>query len=473
MTPTDPRSADPRSADTRSAAVARRRLDVGGLWRSTTARARALLVVGVVLVLAGLVLRMTDLTRAGLFVVALPLAAAAVVTRARLRVACARHSDPPLAVAGSAVEVVLTLTNRSLVPTGALHLEDQMPRHLDGQARFTLAGLASQESRAVVYRLADVRRGRYVTGPLRIRIDDPFGLVEVVRSFTGRSEVLVTPKVEALSAPGPAVAWDVGDNAGSRSVGALGAEDASIREYRHGDDLRKIHWRSTARTGSPMVRQDERPWQGRVTVVADTRRAAHATAPEPADGPAVDLRDRDSLEWAVSAVASIADRMLASSRDTGLLYEQGTGDALPVRAGVGSTREVAERLAELTPSARSGFDRLVAAAQAAARESVIVAVLGELDRESLDALLAVSRAGRRSAGTLIAVLLDVEGWRSGTGPGDPASRRTEDAAARLAAEGWTVAVAHRGESVSEVWDRMLRAGGAGRFDVDAVRTVRW
>lgn len=456
----------------RSAAVARRRLDLGGLWRSTTTRARALLVAGGVLLLAGLVLRVTDLTRVGLFVAVLPLVAAAVVTRARLRVACARHSDPPVAVAGTAVEVVLTLTNRSIVPTGALHLEDQMPAHLDGQARFTLAGLGSQESRAVVYRLSDVRRGRYVTGPLRIRIDDSFGLVEVVRSFTGRSEVLVTPKVEALSAPGPAVAWDVGDNAGSRSVGALGAEDASIREYRHGDDLRKIHWRSTARTGTPMVRQDERPWQGRVTVVIDSRREAHGIAPVH-DGDVPELRERDSLEWAVSAGASIADRMLASSRDTGLLYDTGTGTALPVRAPVGSSREVAEHLAELTPSARNQLDHLVSAAQAAARESVIVAVLGELDRTSLDALLAVSRAGQRAGGTLLAVLLDVESWRRGTRAGERTGRATDDAGARLRAEGWTVAIARHGESVSAVWDRMLRTGEGGRFDVDTVRAVRW
>ena len=460
------------SPETRSAAVARRHLDLGGLWRSTTARARALLVVGIVLLLAGLVLRVTDLVRVGVFIAVLPLVAAVVVTRARLRVACSRHSDPPLAIAGSAVEVVLTLTNRSLVPTGALQLEDQMPPHLDGQARFTLAGLGSQESRAVVYRLADVRRGRYVTGPLRIRIDDPVGLVEVVRSFTGRSEVLVTPKVEALSAPGPAVAWDVGDNAGSRSVGALGAEDASIREYRHGDDLRKIHWRSTARTGTPMVRQDERPWQGRVTVVVDSRRAAHGIAPV-VDGDTPELRERDSLEWAVSAAASVADRMLASSRDTGLLYEHGSGGDLPVRAPVTNAREVAGRLAELTPSSRGELDRLVAAAQAAARESVIVAVLGELDRTSLDALLAVSRSGRRAGGTLLAVLLDVDSWRTAARLGDPTGGNADDAAARLQAEGWTVAVARRGESVSTVWDRLLRIGGAGRFDVDAVRTVRW
>lgn len=455
--------------------AARRRLDVRGAWHNLTTRGRALLAVGVVLVVVGLALGVVDVTRAGLLVLVLPLVAVAVVTRARLRIACARHSDPPLAVAGSSVEVVLTLTNRSMVPTGALHLEDQMPEHLEGQARFTLAGLAGQESRAVVYRLTDVRRGRYVTGPLRIRIDDPFGLVDVVRGFTGRSEVLVTPKVEPLSAPGPALAWDVGDNAGSRSVGSHGAEDASIREYRHGDDLRKIHWRSTARTGTPMVRQDERPWQGRVTVLLDSRRVAHAESPtldaaaDTAADTALDLRQRDSLEWAVSAAASIADRMLASGRDTGLLTDLGT--EAPLRVGVGSPAEVASHLATLTASGRPDLTRLLTAASAAVRESVIVAVLGDLDRTSLDALLTTSRNASRVSGSLVAVLLDVEGWRKGRRPEDvTAGGRVDHAAAQLEAEGWTVAVARHGEDVSTVWDRALRSGSA-RTGIDAVRAV--
>ena len=64
----------------------------------------------------------------------------------------------------------------------------------------------------------------------------------------------------------------------------------ALRDYVVGDDLRRVHWPSTARHDELMVRQDEMPWQGRATVLLDVRRAAHTAA---------------SLELAVSAAASV------------------------------------------------------------------------------------------------------------------------------------------------------------------------
>jgi len=50
---------------------------------------------------------------------------------------------------------------------------------------------------------------------------------------------------------------------------------ASVREHRHGDDLRKVHWRATARSGELMVRLEERPWRAQATLLLDTRTRAH------------------------------------------------------------------------------------------------------------------------------------------------------------------------------------------------------
>ena len=80
-----------------------------------------------------------------------------------------------------------------------------------------------------------------------------------------------------------------------QQVAVTGDEFYALREYNLGDDLRRVHWPSSARHDELMVRQDEVPWHGRLTLLLDSRLAA-ATA-SPASTPFDDL---------VSAAASIS-----------------------------------------------------------------------------------------------------------------------------------------------------------------------
>jgi uncharacterized protein (DUF58 family) len=104
----------------------------------------------------------------------------------------------------------------------------------------------------------------------------------------------VVPAVHPLPLIKLGGAWESGGERVSRSVAIRGDDDAATREYRNGDDLRKVHWRSTARVGKLMVRREERPWQARATLLLDTRADSHR-----GDGPG------SSFEWAVSAIASV------------------------------------------------------------------------------------------------------------------------------------------------------------------------
>ena len=58
-------------------------------------------------------------------------------------------------------------------------------------------------------------------------------------------------------------------------VALHGEDDVSIRAYRDGDDLRRIHWPATAKTGDLMVRQEDRPARRRAVVVLDSRASGH------------------------------------------------------------------------------------------------------------------------------------------------------------------------------------------------------
>ena len=82
---------------------------------------------------------------------------------------------------------------------------------------------------------------------------------------------------------------------------AAGDDDVIPRAYRDGDELRRVHWRSTARYGELMVRREEQRWQDRAVLILDSRRSAHIGS-----GPS------SSFEFAVSAAASIGVHLARS-----------------------------------------------------------------------------------------------------------------------------------------------------------------
>lgn len=431
---------------------------MAGFRAGFTTRASCLIAAGATAVLCGVLLGVVDLVRAGVLALAIPVAAAVVVYRSRVRIANRRSADPARAAAGSAVNIHLAITNRSLLPTGALLLEDQLPQQLSGRARFVVPGLASREERTVSYRMPELARGRYRAGPLRIRLTDPFHMVDVVRSFTATTDFIVTPVVEPLPSVEPPRSYDIGDNAGSHSIGTHGADDASTREYRTGDDLRKIHWRSSARTGSLMVRQEERPWQGQSTLLLDLRAGAHAAA-LPGDEPR-DARQRSSLEWAISAVASIGSHLMLTGREVSLLGDLASGQRVRLDGPI----PLSDHLAGVRAAPQTDLASIGGQARTAARDSALIAVLGMLDPISLRSL-----ADAHPRGTSIpafALLLDSRTWR------DPAAPPNPDCAASarvLSASGWRVVVVRRGDSTPQAWQSLLHVRSVGSASVGAAR----
>ncbi|WP_375493394.1 DUF58 domain-containing protein [uncultured Jatrophihabitans sp.] len=416
-----------------------------------TTRGTCLLAAGATAVLCGLLFGQSDLVRAGVLAAAVPCAAAVVVHRSRVGIANSRNVEPADVSAGHPVTVRLTIINRSALRSGTLMLEDTLPRQVRGRARFVLDPLAAREERPVTYRIPRLARGRYRVGPLRVRLTDPFRMVDLTRSFTAYDDFVVTPVVDPLPAVEPPRGDDLGDSAGSRSVGSHGADDQSTREYRTGDDLRKIHWRSSARTGALMVRQEERPWQGQATVVLDTRAAAHVGD---ASGSDDDPRTTDSFEWAVSAAASIATHAIASGRRVGIVDRL----TLPQPLHVGDPRAVARRLSDATRDERGDLAQISALLRSAAQESTLIAVLGRIDAAALRALLA-ARAGGHSSPAL-AVLLDTETWTmsdelAGAPRTEPTPSTATTAAAALRAAGWRVSVVRCGDTTAQAWQLLL------------------
>ncbi|MFN2626730.1 MAG: DUF58 domain-containing protein, partial [Mycobacteriales bacterium] len=347
---------------------------------------------------------------------------------------------PPRVPVGHPAQVEVRLHNVSRLPTSVLLVEDELSYTLGSRPRFVLDRVEAGGRRVVRYPVRADVRGRYRIGPLTVRLADPFGLCELRRAFATVDELVVTPIVSPLPATGLGGEWAGGGETQARQVASAGEDDASTREYRHGDDLRKVHWKSTARTGELMVRREEQPWQSRATLVLDTRRHTHY-----GDGPG------SSFEWAVSAAASLGVHLAGGGYT--LRFVTDTGLDVPAPTPGSADGVLLNELAVIQPSSAGSLSTAAGLLRRGGGEGLIVAVLGLLTPEEA---MVIGRL-RHTASACIAVLVDSASWGS-MGPRDRAEAAAAlDASATLLREaGWRVLVARHGTTLASLWPQAAR-----------------
>ncbi|MFF1352527.1 DUF58 domain-containing protein [Streptomyces sp. NPDC058297] len=415
--------------------------DKGGLrvaLSGLTTRGRSFLAAGIAAAVCAYVLGQSDLLRVGLLLAVLPLVCAFVLHRTRYRVASSRRLSPARVPAGSEARVHLRMDNVSRLPTGLLMLQDRVPYVLGPRPRFVLDRVEAGGRREVSYRVRSDLRGRYPLGPLQLRLTDPFGLCELSRSFSTYDTLTVIPRVEPLPAvrlSGEAKGYGDGRN---RSLALAGEDDVIPRGYRYGDDLRRVHWRSTARYGELMVRREEQPQRARCTVLLDTRRLAFQGA-----GP------DSAFEWAVSGTASTLFHMLERGFSVRLLTD--TGNSVPGEGSdgfAGASQESADAaglmmdtLAVVDHSDGSGLTRAYDVLRGG-NEGLLVAFFGDLDEEQT----AVAAKMRQRSGGAVAFVLDSGAWTR-EGP----SERCEERLRMLREAGWSALAVPPGTSLTELW----------------------
>ncbi len=244
---------------------------------------------GVALLIAGRVVGISELYVFGAAALILVVVAAFYVHLTRLDLEVDRRAYPARVYAGNTSRVEIRLRNLRAATTPTLRLRD--PVSGTEGAELLVPPLDRRATAAVTYRLPTDRRGLQRIGPLQITMSDPFGLVASSTTGADRIEVTVYPRVdEILPVPFTLAHDPLAGSLQPHALGRAGDDFYALRPYVVGDDLRHIHWPSTARHDELLVRQQEQPWQGRTTVVLDVRRNAH---------------DVESLEVAVSAAASV------------------------------------------------------------------------------------------------------------------------------------------------------------------------
>ncbi|MEE9417128.1 MAG: DUF58 domain-containing protein, partial [Acidimicrobiales bacterium] len=225
------------------------------------------------LLASGRVLGVIELFVCGVITLALVIAAVIYVIGRRLRLEVRRRIQPPKVHVGTASRVDLSLTNRSTRRSPVLAIHDSVSG--THGAHLQVAPLRPGATARAAYRLPTSKRGLVTVGPLDVEITDPLGLSRTRLAAAGVSELMVYPKIYAVTPLPQSDSIDPYANSFQTIVlGRTGEDFHALREFGQGDDLRRVHWPSTARFDELMVRQEEQPSLGRVSIVIDNRSSA-------------------------------------------------------------------------------------------------------------------------------------------------------------------------------------------------------
>jgi uncharacterized protein (DUF58 family) len=400
-----------------------------------TTRGKSFLAAGLTVTVISLSLGERALLSVGIALLVLPLFGALATGRTRYRLRCLRQVTPSRVPAGQHATVSLRLENISRLPTGLLLAEDTLPYPLGTRPRFVLERIEQGGARELSYPIQSGARGHFTIGPLRVRVADAFGLVELGHSFVAHTTLVVTPAIMPLPRTTLAGSWHGEGSGRTRTAATSGEDDVVPRAYRDGDELRKVHWRSTARHGELMVRREEQRWRNRAVLLLDTRAGAHAGS-----------GGGSSFEFAVSAVASIGVHLARAGLEGQLVTDRGAVSA------PGAFEDVlldslsvmkASRGTELT----YGIDRISGGAGA-----LLVVVAGRLSTGQARKLA----ASRRDAGTAMALLLAVPTWAAGSADARNL-READDAAKILRAAGWRTVTLSSETPLGAAWEQLHHA----------------
>ena len=273
------------------------------------------------------------------------------------------------------------------------------------------------------YRLERMRRGRYEFHDAIAVIEDPFGLERVEQPLDAPGALLVYPRLVELER--------LFSEAGTRSHDGRrlllrrpsGFDLHSVREYEHGDSLRKVHWRSTARRAQLMVKELEDAPRDEVAVLLD------------ADPDAV---VGESFDVQVRAAGSILLSHVRRGRRGVLVVNAATPEQQAVRSGDGDWRQALDLLAAVEPEPGPPLAALLANdSSPLARALELSVVTAALEPRLVERLAHRSLAG----GSASLVLVDTASFA-----GAPSGPRPE--LLRLQAAGVSVAVLREGDDLA-------------------------
>ena len=288
------------------------------------------------------------------------------------------RTRPRDAVCGDPFDLPLIAVNRTYLYRMPIVISEKLPFCRGGTFDTVIPALAPKSSCRVKRHIVPLKRGHFTLSTIRLSSGDPCGLFRKSRRFEVPAQVTVTPKIEPLEHLHLRNDRRTGSDQDGRPLGHAGSgmDFFGVRPYHPGDEMRAIHWKSSAAKGCIMVKEFEATTIDRIILILDSDRQS------------IGYDDiENNFEFLITAAASITDFLsrkycaltfFTESEDCGFLREN--GDAAGIRL------KIMEILTDLQPS-KSRVEDLVADAMENFPDGAVVYVLTMSASRELSGLL--------------------------------------------------------------------------------------
>ena len=232
---------------------------------------------GIALIVLWWALGEVELLATGLVLIGAVAIGVVVVRTSAPVISVTRQLRPNLVHEGDQAGVTVQLNNRGRRPLRNVVVEDTVSNL--GSARFAVGKIKPGQTVTATYQILCRPRGIYVVGPASITVQDALRMASASFAAEEGDRLIVYPSIEDLEGFPVVRGLDPTVHAARPEFSHQGGEDFfTLREYQQGDDLRRVHWPSTAKRDKLMIRQLETPWQARALVMFDPRDTSFETA---------------------------------------------------------------------------------------------------------------------------------------------------------------------------------------------------
>jgi uncharacterized protein (DUF58 family) len=314
---------------------------------------------------------------------------------------------------GSLAEERIILQNKSRLPKLWVEVRDHsdLPGH---RASHVVTHLEAGRQRGWTVRTYCRQRGRFTLGPITVRSGDPFGVYHRIRHVGNTQSLVVYPATIEL----PHFALPLGELPGGgarrQRTHYTTSNVAGVRDYAPGDSFNRIHWLSTARTGSLIAKEFELDPTADIWLFLDMHKDAHVDTRPPEQEevdqvvPFWEARPTFELEpcteeYAVTIAASLARHFLTRNRAVGLLAYGQRRELLQSDRGERQLNKILESLAVLRAHGSMPIAEILASEGTRfGRNTTVIVITSSSESSWVSALRGLSRRGIRG----VAVVLD-------------------------------------------------------------------